>query len=276
MKHVESHLEGHRGGVLLTLSHRASCLSGKLHTPLKPLACIRDDTRHTRPIGQHLPPTLSRAIWSSRQELDDVALRVQHLDELGIDAQVLHNTLWIAQVAQWPDTEAALCRSWNRWLAEVWKQGQGRLRWSCVIPTMTLDEAVIQMRYAKEHGAVAVCMRPLEGDRLLTNRYFYPIYKEASRLDMAIAIHIANANPANCNLWRTAPGVEGLFASGFQMFRGPTVIACHVRICQPSLQGRPPLNERINGRCLGLLCSPCTNSVPGGNPWLCWRIWPVI
>ena len=162
------------------------------------------------------------------RELDDVALRVQHLDELGIDVQVLHNTLWIEQVAQWPDTEAALCRSWNRWLAEVWTQGQGRLRWSCVVPTMTLDEAVLQMRYAKEHGAVAVCMRPLEGDRLLTNRYFYPIYAEASRLNMAIAIHIANANPANCTLWRTAPGVEGLFASGFQMFRGPTVIACHV------------------------------------------------
>ncbi len=45
------------------------------------------------------------------RELDDVALRLQHLDELGIDVQVLHNTLWIAQVAQWPDTEAALCRS---------------------------------------------------------------------------------------------------------------------------------------------------------------------
>src|SRR5215510_7992530 len=61
------------------------------------------------------------------RELDNVALRLQHLDTLGIDVQVLHNTLWIEQVAQWPDTEAALCRSWNRWLAEVWQQGQGRL-----------------------------------------------------------------------------------------------------------------------------------------------------
>ena len=106
--------------------------------------------------------------------------------------------------------------------------GQGRLRWSCVVPTMRLDEAVVQMREAKTNGAVAVCMRPLEGDRLLTNRYFYPIYEEASRLDMAIAIHIANANPANCDLWRTAPGAAGLFSSGFQIFRGPTVVACHV------------------------------------------------
>lgn len=162
------------------------------------------------------------------RELDDVALRLKHLDELGIDIQVLHNTLWIEQVSQWPDTEAAVCRSWNRWLADVWKQAKGRLRWSCVVPTTMLDEAVVQMRTAKKNGAVAVCMRPLEGDRMLADHYFYPIFEEASRLDLAIAVHIANGNPANCELWRSGPGVEGLFSSGFQMFRGPTVIFCHV------------------------------------------------
>ena len=63
---------------------------------------------------------------------------------------------------------------------------------------------------------------------MLTDPYFYPIFEEASNLDMAIAIHIANGNPANVDLWRSAPGVEGLFSSGFQMFRGPTVIFAHV------------------------------------------------
>ena len=57
-------------------------------------------------------------------------LRIKEMDEAGIDIQVLHNTLWIEQVTQRPDVEAALCRSWNRWLAEVWQQSQGRLRWS--------------------------------------------------------------------------------------------------------------------------------------------------
>ena len=47
--------------------------------------------------------------------------------------------------SQRPDVEAALCRSWNRWLAEVWQQSQGRLRWSCVVPTLLLDEAIEQM-----------------------------------------------------------------------------------------------------------------------------------
>jgi uncharacterized protein len=31
------------------------------------------------------------------RELDDVTVRLQHLDALGIDVQVLHNTLWIEQ-----------------------------------------------------------------------------------------------------------------------------------------------------------------------------------
>ena len=53
------------------------------------------------------------------------------------------------------------------------------------------DEAVNQMRWSKEHGACAVLMRPFEGNRLLVDPYFYPIYEEASRLDMAIAIRTA-------------------------------------------------------------------------------------
>jgi predicted TIM-barrel fold metal-dependent hydrolase len=173
------------------------------------------------------------------RELDDVDLRLQHMDALGIDVQVLHNTLWIEQVAQQPDVEAALCRSWNRWLAEVWKQGHGRLRWSCVVPTMMLDEALVQMRTARAHGAVAVCMRPLEGERCLTDPYFYPIYDAASRLDMAIAVHIANGNPANCDLLRFFPGTQRL--NGFALFRAPTVLACFLLLMSELPQVFPTL-----------------------------------
>jgi uncharacterized protein len=159
------------------------------------------------------------------REVDDVGLRLQHLDALGIDIQVLHNTLWIEQVAGHPDIEAALCRSWNRWMAEVWQQGQGRLRWSCVVPTMMLDEAITQLRTAKSNGAVAVCMRPLEGQRSMVDPYFYPLYEEASRLDLAMAVHIANGSPTYCDLYRHLPGT--LRTHGFALFRVPTVVACY-------------------------------------------------
>ena len=44
-------------------------------------------------------------------------------------------------------------------------------------------------------------MRPVEGQRLLCDPYFYPIYDQASRLDMPIVVHIANGNPWLCSLY---------------------------------------------------------------------------
>ena len=137
------------------------------------------------------------------REMDDVELRLRHLDELGIDVQVLHNTIFIEQVTDRPDTEIALCWSWNRWLGDIWRQGRGRLLWSCVPSTLSIPHALEQIRFGKEHGAVTVLMRPIEGHRLMFDPYFYPIYEEASRLDMAIAVHIANANPYLADLLRT-------------------------------------------------------------------------
>ncbi len=160
-----------------------------------------------------------------RREMADVKLRLQHLDELGIDVQILFHTMWIERVADSPDVEAALCRSWNRWLADIWKQGEGRLRWCCVVPTLTLSEAAVQMKYAKEHGAVAVGIRPIEGDRLISDPYFYPLYEAAQKLDLAVAIHIANGNPAMSDLF-TSP-VDPVSANGFAKFRAPTVTAAH-------------------------------------------------
>jgi predicted TIM-barrel fold metal-dependent hydrolase len=62
------------------------------------------------------------------RELSDVAQRLRHMDDLGIDVQVLYNSLWITPLTSRPDAEIALCWAWNRWLADVWKLGENRLR----------------------------------------------------------------------------------------------------------------------------------------------------
>ena len=85
---------------------------------------------------------------------------------------------------------------------------------------MSNDDAIEEVRFAKENGAAAVCMRPLEGDRHLSDAYFYPLYQIASDLGMSIAVHIANGNPENADLYRLAP------AGRFAQFRVPTVTAC--------------------------------------------------
>lgn len=53
------------------------------------------------------------------RELADVKLRLKHMDELGIDVQVLFNSMWITPVTSRADAEVALCWSWNRWMADV-------------------------------------------------------------------------------------------------------------------------------------------------------------
>jgi uncharacterized protein len=156
------------------------------------------------------------------RELRDVELRLKHMDELGIDVQILFNTMWIARVADKAAAEIALCKSWNRWMAEVWKQGNNRLRWSCVVPAMTLSEAIEQMRSAKENGAVAVSLRPFEDEKHLVDPYFYPIYDEATRLNLAIAVHIANGSPQLMDQFKPRYDRMG----GFAQFRIPTVITC--------------------------------------------------
>ncbi len=156
------------------------------------------------------------------RDLRDVELRLRHMDKLGIDLQVLHNTMWIAQVAERADAEIALCSAWNSWMADVWKRAKGRLFWSCVIPAMTPSEALQQIRFARQNGAVAVCLRPFEGGRHLADPYFYPIYEEASRLNMAMAVHIANASPQLLEQFRPRFDKMG----GFAQFRIPTVVTC--------------------------------------------------
>jgi uncharacterized protein len=152
------------------------------------------------------------------RELAKVEMRLQHMDESGVDIEVMHNTLWIEQVARRPESELALCRSYNRWLGDVWAHSGGRLRWSCLPPTLSIPDAIAEVRWCREHGAAGICLRPLEGDRHLVDSSFYPLYEEAQRLDMPITVHIANGNPTNVDLVRH---------SRFWQFRVPTVAACH-------------------------------------------------
>jgi hypothetical protein len=155
------------------------------------------------------------------RELGNVELRLEHMEKTGVDVQVLHNTVFIESATDRAAVEVALYKSWNRWLAEIWKQGKGRLRWSCMTPTLSLPDALDQIRWSREHGACAVLMRPIEGQRLLSDPYFYPVYDEAQKLDLPIAIHIANGNRWLTDLYDHPVRI----ASTFLRFRIPTVAA---------------------------------------------------
>ena len=112
--------------------------------------------------------------------LTNVQSRIRHMDELGTDIQVLYPTMLISPYTMRVDIEVAMCRSYNRWLADIWGEGQGRLRWAVAAPFRSVEASIEEMRWAKDHGACAVFSRGIEcNNKLLSDPYFDPIYAEA-------------------------------------------------------------------------------------------------
>jgi predicted TIM-barrel fold metal-dependent hydrolase len=155
------------------------------------------------------------------REMENVPARLRHMDELGIDVQVLYPTVFIEQITEKPDWEVAICRGYNRWLADIHRQGGGRLRWICVLPLLDMGAALEELKFCQQHGACGVFMRGIEGHRLITDPYFYPLYDDISRLDLAVGVHVGNGNPQNLDLVSQYNG-----GGSFWKFRIPVIGAC--------------------------------------------------
>jgi predicted TIM-barrel fold metal-dependent hydrolase len=82
-----------------------------------------------------------------------------------------------------------MSRGYNRQLAHAWEQSNNRLRWAAVLPLLSMDQALPELRYARDHGACAVFIRSIEGERQLIDPYFFPLYEEAQKLDVPICVH---------------------------------------------------------------------------------------
>ena len=143
--------------------------------------------------GRHHPRRRNIGLDTTEatREMADIEARLAHMDALGVDMHVLYPSIFLRPLTRKPEVELALHRSYNRWLADICEKGKGRLRWAAMAPVMSMDKAIEEIRWARQHGACAVFMRSAEADKRLTDHYFDPLYEEAIRLDMPIGIHSA-------------------------------------------------------------------------------------
>lgn len=134
------------------------------------------------------------------RELIDIGARLAHMDALGIEVQVLYPTLLLHAVTTRADVELALCRSYNRWIAERTRGSNGRLRWAAMVPVLSIERAAEELRFARDHGACGFMKRGLEaGERLCSDPYFFPLYEEAERLGLPMCVHQGTGNPQLSN-----------------------------------------------------------------------------
>ena len=120
------------------------------------------------------------------REMRDVQARLDHMDALNIDVQVLYPTVFLRAWTQDPTVEVALCRSYNRWLADIWQQSKGRLRWVVMPPLRSMEETRKELKFGKENGACGIFIRGLEAEMRLTNSYFFKLYEMAQEFDLPI------------------------------------------------------------------------------------------
>lgn len=126
---------------------------------------------------------------TATRELSDVPGRVRDMDDMGVELQVLYPTVLLNELTRRQDLDVALCRSYNRWLAERCGASQGRIAWVAMPPLSSMPDALEELEFAKANGAVGVFKRGIEWDRPVHDPYFFPLYSKAADLDLAVCIH---------------------------------------------------------------------------------------
>jgi aminocarboxymuconate-semialdehyde decarboxylase len=140
------------------------------------------------------------------REMSDLSIRIKHMDELSVDIQVIYPTIFIFPTARRPEVDLALCRSYNRWMADIIKKAPERFRWIVVPPLLNMEQVFEELKFGKQHGACGVYLRGLEADRRLSESYFFPVYEAATKLDMPICVHSANGSITAHDFFLDEPG----------------------------------------------------------------------
>ena len=81
----------------------------------------------------------------------DPHARIVDMDLDGIDAAFLYPSLGLfAGAVEDPELAAAMCRAYNRWLADYCKPYPDRLFGVAMLPMQSVELAIEEMRYARE------------------------------------------------------------------------------------------------------------------------------
>lgn len=144
------------------------------------------------------PDTTLGALFNQR--------RVEHMDEEGVDVQVIYGTLnLIFSSILDKDFAIALCKAYNNYIADDCRKYGDRLKPIGVLPLQDVGEAVAEMhRCVNELGMIGVAVAPnmpiphpkapdafpdIRACKTISHPDFHPILQAAVDLDIALGVH---------------------------------------------------------------------------------------
>jgi predicted TIM-barrel fold metal-dependent hydrolase len=175
-------------------------------------------------IGDHFQTktNVGDNVPADARDMENIKRRLDHMNEIGVDIQVLFPTLFLRPCTTEHDVEFAICRSYNRWLADIWSQSNNRLRWVAAPPLRTLidpGKVRAELEFCKANGACGIFMRGMECEMLITHRYFDPLWEMAQEFDLCICFHAGNNSFVNHNSYTRDTKLN--------IFKMPVMTACY-------------------------------------------------
>jgi 2,3-dihydroxybenzoate decarboxylase len=125
----------------------------------------------------------------SERLYDFAGIRIDEMDQVGIDMQVLSHGAPSTQKLP-AETAAALTRRVNDRLAATVKRHPTRFAAFAALPTAVPEAAADELeRTTKELGFKGAMLHGLAGGVFLDDKRFWPIYARAEKLDVPIYLH---------------------------------------------------------------------------------------
>jgi uncharacterized protein len=119
--------------------------------------------------------------------------RIPDMDLDGIDAAFLYPSMGLfAGAVHDPALAGALCRAYNRWLADYCKPYPDRLFGVAMLPMQSVEHAIEEMRFARKDLGFKACFlrpNPYHGNKMINDPMYEPFWAAAEELDMAIGFH---------------------------------------------------------------------------------------
>jgi predicted TIM-barrel fold metal-dependent hydrolase len=123
-------------------------------------------------------------------DLSDPAARLASLDKIGIDVQFLMPSTLYANITEEPGYEAALYRSYNRYMGRQCAVFSERLKWAGLLPLRDARQAREALEEMQKLGAAAAIVYGTVGDRMLCDASFTPVWEEFARGGLPLCVHM--------------------------------------------------------------------------------------
>ncbi|MEM7348074.1 MAG: amidohydrolase family protein, partial [Chloroflexota bacterium] len=123
----------------------------------------------------------------------NASIRLEDMDELGVDAQLIFPTVGGQLLGKYfkdEDLLAACCRAYNDWSLEYCSVASDKLLTAAMLPMQSPSHAVEEAKRASEKGASAFYIRPNPiGERNLYHESLEPLWATLEEIGKPICIH---------------------------------------------------------------------------------------